>query len=344
MVDLVSLVLGVASGAANGTFPIFIKTPRVLAADVHPVVFQLYKSAWVCFFGCALLAIQAAQGAPLVFTPWASASAAAWIPSGLATIVAVPLVGVGTSVLATAATGSVLSFLVFWLGFHEKVKYHDVFGAELPAAPAYLLGSVVGMAGLVYAQRLSDPVAAPTEAAIDEDGLLGSPTETKKKARLSTAALGFFVAALGGVFSALQYALVTAPSPRDGDPRFDPLGCWTFAFGLSALVWTLLAWAAFCVAARRRGDPAPGLQLDVMMAPGAGAGIFWSVANLFGTLAVLRGGNALAVAQINAASLISSGLWGLLYYREIRGRAALYWCAAAVFTGAMTVMLSFEKA
>lgn len=38
MVDLVSLVLGVASGAANGTFPIFIKTPRVLAADVHPVV------------------------------------------------------------------------------------------------------------------------------------------------------------------------------------------------------------------------------------------------------------------------------------------------------------------
>ena len=88
---------------------------------------------------------------------------------------------------------------------------------------------------------------------------------------------------------------------------------------------------------RRRDKEAPS-------PPGAGAGIFWSVANLFGTLAVLRGGNALAVAQINAASLISSGLWGLLYYREIRGRAALYWCAAAVFTGAMTVMLSFEKA
>ena len=36
--DLLSLLLSIASGAANGTFPIFIKTPRVLAANVHPVV------------------------------------------------------------------------------------------------------------------------------------------------------------------------------------------------------------------------------------------------------------------------------------------------------------------
>ena len=60
-------------------------------------------------------------------------------------------------------------------------------------------------------------------------------------------------------------------------------------------------------------------------------------------LAVLRGGQAVTIAQINAASLISSGLWGLLYYHEIRGVPAAQWVAAATFTAAMTVMLGFEK-
>ena len=42
-----TLLLAFAGGVFNGTFPVFIKTPRVLAARVHPVVFQLYKSTMV---------------------------------------------------------------------------------------------------------------------------------------------------------------------------------------------------------------------------------------------------------------------------------------------------------
>lgn len=81
-----------------------------------------------------------------------------------------------------------------------------------------------------------------------------------------------------------------------------------------------------------------------MLLPGSAAGIFWSIANIFSVLAVLRGGNATTTTQINAASLITSGLWGLLYYREIRGWPVVLWAASAAFTATMSVLLGFEKA
>ena len=82
----------------------------------------------------------------------------------------------------------------------------------------------------------------------------------------------------------------------------------------------------------------------VQVLPGSGAGIFWSLANICSTFAVLRGGNAVTSAQINAAGLITSGGWGLLYYREIRGWPAVAWIASASFSAAMAVLLGFEKA
>ena len=49
------------------------------------------------------------------------------------------------------------------------------------------------------------------------------------------------------------------------------------------------------------------------------------------------------IAQINAWGLITSGMWGLLWYREIRGYAAAAWVLCAMWTGAMVLLLSFEK-
>ena len=97
--DGLTLLFAILSGFANGTFPVFIKTKRVLAADVHPIVFQLYKSSWVCAFGLFCLALTTESKPPYGqpprnYTWWAAASAAAWIPSGVSTIIAVPLIGV----------------------------------------------------------------------------------------------------------------------------------------------------------------------------------------------------------------------------------------------------------
>ena len=381
------LLLTVASGGFNGTFPVFIKTERVLAARVHPIIFQLYKSVWVCIFGCGCAAVRLVRGLPLEFTPWASLSAAAWIPSGVFTIIAVPLVGVGASVLTTAAVGSALSFLVFWLAFHEKMKVHDIGGHELVLAPFYMGGVLVGMVCLVLShqaalranerRRILEPevtIAAGSPgpdavanrlawsasppllegASSDDDAYERRLLAADKRPhpllalRLRTL-LGYSSAALSGVFSALQYGLVCAGQRASGvtpgsvDERFDALGSWLALFGLSALLCTLFAWLVAAAAERARGQPVPSVQFGVMWLPGSCAGICWSIGSICATVAVLRGGNAVTMAQINAAGLITSGAWGLLWYREIRGRPAIAWVAAAAFTAAMAILLGLEK-
>ena len=45
------------------------------------------------------------------------------------------------------------------------------------------------------------------------------------------------------------------------------------------------------------------------------------------------------MAQMQATQLVTSGLWGLLYYREIRGRAMLVWIAFALWTITAVVLL-----
>ena len=386
--DWLTFAMAVAGGVANGTFPVFIKTPRVLTANVHPVVFQMYKSVWVFIFGLICMAVRLARGLPLAFTPWATASAVAWIPSGLFTIVAVPMIGVGSAVLTTAAFGSSLSFLVFWLALNEKVKTHQVAGHEIVLAPWYMLGILVGMAMLVAAHQCSiraqkqkapdsplladvsdeereaapDHAPRPTMAASERRGeranevaaartsLKSPPTAGSSVARLGLITLGYASAATSGVFSCLQYGLITLGHRMSGvpngakDERFDALGSWLLLFGASAVLCTLLAWALVAIHCRTNGRPAPSAQLRVMAIPGSCAGIFWSLANLLTTLAVLRGGNAVTLAQVNAAGLVTSGAWGLLWYREIRGWTAVAWVGAAAFTVGMSILLGFEKA
>jgi len=363
--DILTFMLAVASGVANGTFPVFIKTPRVLSADVHPVVFQLYKSSWVMIAGLGCALVRVARGLELAYTPWATASAAAWIPSGVTTIIAVPLIGVGPAVLTTSAMGSALSFLVFWLGFGEPMKTHDIGGAEIPLAPVYMLGSIVGMGGLVAAHRASLRDAARLKrllavsalsdsdeqsVALNGDAVAAKPS-SRGWARAKTL-LGYVAASVSGVFSSLQFGVVTygksvagpPPSPTAADERFDALGSWLAAFGVSAVACTLVAYACLAAYSGARGAPCPpSLELRVMLGPGSGAGIFWTVANVCATLAVLRGGQATTIATINCFSLITSGLWGLLWYRELKGRPAVAWAVAAAFTAAMSVLLSMEK-
>jgi len=374
---------------------------------------------------CAL--VRLACGLSLDFTPWALASSAAWIPSGVCTIIAVPLIGVGSAVLLTSATGAALSFLVFWLGFHEQVRLHQVGSHEIVIAPYYLLGCLIGMAGLVGAQQastradlpppLSDAFAsdsvhplAGSDSASEEAGT-DEVTAAAKRPNGSVVRrtiLGGAAAVTSGVFSALQYGLVqlgrreTVGEHGEPGERFNALGSWLAAFGVSSVAWTLIVYGAAAAIEARRGRPSPpSLELGVLRIPGSAAGIFWSIANVFSVLAVLRGGNAVTIAQaitplrppwraplhgepscphpmpaspieptpcflhtllsaraacpvptlwgvgapqINAFSLVTSGLWGMLWYREIRGRAAAAWLVAAAFTATMTVLLGCEKA
>ena len=151
--DWLTLAFALLGGFFHGTYPAFIKAPAVREANVHPIVFQWYKSVCTFVLGLLILAIRAASGhTPVyIFSPWGIASAAAWILSGLCTITAVPKCGVGMTIVLNASTASILSFLVFWLGFDEEVKEHTINGHQIYFAPIFLAALTMGVMGLVHA-------------------------------------------------------------------------------------------------------------------------------------------------------------------------------------------------
>jgi len=55
----VPLVLAVLGGVCMGVYPLFIKTPAVLAARVHPVVFQMCAPCYLALHA-ALRCVSAA--------------------------------------------------------------------------------------------------------------------------------------------------------------------------------------------------------------------------------------------------------------------------------------------
>ena len=111
VVELATLALGCCYGLFMGSYPVPIKARSVLAADVHPVVFQLYKSFWVCATGLCFVVPPLLRGDALRLSWWALAASAVWILTGLCTIFAIPRIGLSLTIILACATASVASFV-----------------------------------------------------------------------------------------------------------------------------------------------------------------------------------------------------------------------------------------
>jgi hypothetical protein len=335
--DWVTLIFAMLGGFFNGTYPVPIKAPKVLEANVHPIIFQCYKTISVFFFGLTIVAIRAASGHKPVyeFTKWGILSAAAWIPSGLFTITSVPLCGVGMAIVINASTAAVLSFLVFWLVFDEKVKQHEVGGKEIYFAPIFLAAIVMGMMGLVWAPKVKfsggDDEDEQDEYA-QKEALLDAPSKPKQTAKRTF--LGICAAILAGFFSAMQYAVMTIGKHYEEDhalnhltgkmgcrkdmkhscptklvEQFDNFGSWLASFGFGAILVTSVFVMGLAIRETSAGRPMPSFQFQVMKVPGFIAGGCWCLGNFFNTAAVMRGGNSIVMAQQLSMTLITSGLW-----------------------------------
>ena len=86
MLDALALLYSCGYGVFMGSYPVPIKSPAVLAAHVHPVVFQMYKTFWVCVTGLCFAVPTLLRGDPIQLSGWAVVAACMWIPCGLCTI------------------------------------------------------------------------------------------------------------------------------------------------------------------------------------------------------------------------------------------------------------------
>ena len=89
----------------------------------------------------------------------------------------------------------------------------------------------------------------------------------------------------------------------------------------------------------------PDLHWSVLRTAGVAAGTFWVGGNYLNTMAVSRGGQSTVMALYVSMQLVTSGLWGILYYREGGSFSSkAVWSASAVFTLVAVVLLGLEKA
>jgi len=393
--NLEALLFAALGGLFMGSYPVPIKHPSVLKANVHPVVFQCYKSGCVFVTGFLFLIPRALSTDGLAslyeFTPWGLMSAAGWIPSGLTTIYSVPILGVGMAVGLSAGSSTVLSFLVFWLVMGEKVKEHSCGdGCQYYLAPVYVTLCVAGMFGMAllpkaklpWGQQLDDdedeadaggdaanakllPAAASNNLLAhaddsDEEESGGGAPVGRHRNHIS----GLVAATMTGVFSAIQYGAVTAGktyaqnaagchSDTDSCPpalkeKFDNFGSWMVSFGIGAALAAGVAYGVLIALNLRAGKTYqsglfPDFHWRVMRGPGLTAGGLWVLGNFFSTAAVVAGGNAVVMAQVVGFQMVTSGAWGIFYYREIRGANAVAWGVAALLTMLTMILLGLEK-
>jgi len=310
-----------------GTFGVPIKTKAVQEAQVHPLVFQSYKSFWVlatCWF--VLL------WEDFHFSPWGFLSGVFWVPAGTAAVVAINNVGLAVGQATFQVTIVIVSFLWGCVGFREPLR-------SVPTAVVAVLMLVSGLLGMTYVASLS---SQPKAQAGETEPLMAKDPTGKGKALAMTAAqrLGLAAALFNGCWGGSN--LVPMKFAHLSGPKF----IISFAVGAATVniaMWILLAtWYWLRDPSQSVWARLPPLHIGVMKVQGTISGLLWSVGNFASMYAVKELGQAIGYSCVQS-SIFVSGLWGILYYREIRGPSIGLWLASAGLALAGVVLLAKQR-
>ncbi len=118
---------------------------------------------------------------------------------------------------------------------------------------------------------------------------------------------------------------------------------WVFSFSVGAAIVNLflLLVYSFCLLLSKK--PLPDFQFRVMFLPGSISGLLWATGNFCSIYAVIALGQSIGYPSVQS-SMIVSGLWGIIYYRELRGwKPILCWVVAALVALAGIALLSQMK-
>lgn len=90
-----------------------------------------------------------------------------------------------------------------------------------------------------------------------------------------------------------------------------------------------------------RGQPIPSFQVKTTVGPGLATGTLWAIGNYFSIYATVYLGQAVGATSIQLSMLVA-GLWGVFYYKEVKGAAlisAWFLFAAITLAGVVLLML-----
>lgn len=359
---------------AFGSFAVPAKCFAARKDDVHPLVYQTYKTFW-CFTTSWLVLL--IPDVKFSFTPFGLLSACSWVPGGIGAIWSVNYAGLA---VAQATWSSFIVLVAFAWGvgvFDEPVK-------SWPMAAGGIVLMVVSIAGMAIfsdpsrrarrADRMAKRAAEVRACLLEQQqqqqqivvlntgisaGLdTGNVPEISVQGSLATATsndevgkpsaqsegsrrrTGLLIATVAGIYGgSLPAGIKAAQRLAPGQPvGFE----FIVSFGIGAAIVTAIAWVLhFLVLECCCGHKRPALQLRVMFLPGAAAGLSWSVGNAASVLAVTHLGAGIGYAGCQA-SLVVSGLWGIMVFREVDGIDALVWLCFALLCAAALVTLALQ--
>jgi glucose uptake protein GlcU len=386
---------------AFGSFAVPMKWQSVVDAQVHPLVYQCYKTFWTFVTSHLVLCFQ-----PYRFSVWGIASGFSWVPAGVAAVVAVQNCGIACG-QAVWQVGIIMTSLAWTFLVLHDAHIRNWWGTVLSVLA--LLVGVVGMTltfNLKKPEQASSLVASLNDSEIEE----GQPEVAKEDASKHEIAVtdkttgiqttrSAIMASTGSRISITKMAEtfasfgsagtmgVARPRSRKSmsDVRFGMHdlkesasnqpgpsmalgigaavfnGVWggsnlvpshyapyhgiefTISFATGAAIANVaLVLVYICLAKLVWKSPLPSPQFRVMMLPGFLSGTLWSIGNFCSLAAVAAMGQGIGNALIQS-SVIVSGLWGILWYREMTGLPVLFWSGWMFVCVAGIVGLAIEE-
>ena len=332
-----------------------------------PAVLQTYKVG-VCFATSWLVLL--AGKVPFAWTPYGLVSGLLMVPGGTAGYFGVRNAGLALSQGIWSSLKVLVAFAWGLCMFGEPVK--SPMGTAV--AVAFML---VGLCGMSYfasssssllslsslpemqdstpteseredTMPLEEPLLVPdTEEAdnlnletSDASVLTFSPSTSKSFCGLGTRTLGI----LGAVIDGLYGGSVLVPMHFVKQPELQGLG-FLLSFGIGCgtvvvVVW-LIRWAVNAVQTQscvQAWYELPSMHVTTVGPYALLAGLIWSIGNVCSILSVTLLGQGLGYSLVQS-QLIVAGLWAVLFYGEIQGRAHIGgWFAFAILT-LMSILL-----
>jgi len=319
----------VGAGLCFGSYTVPMKWPSVVQAQVHPLVYQSYKTFWVFVTTHVVLFFE-----PFELSLWGLVSGISWVPAGAAAVIAVRHVGIARGQAAwqvmVVVTSCVWGFVVLQ---DEAVRSWWLALVGLAALGAGIVGMTLAFEApwAEYAPAPADSDGTDSEAC---DPSLWAATPRCATHAPPSFALGIGAAVFNGVWGGSMLV------PQHFAPMHGVRFALSFAWGAMAVNAVLFLGNALL--ATLGLVPPAKLHMRVMALPGLLSGILWSAGNLCSLYAVEVMGQGLPCALIQA-SVVVSGLWGILYFGELQGRPVIVWSRWVIVCLSGVLVLAAEK-
>eukprot|EP01091_Cochliopodium_minus_P019482 TRINITY_DN8201_c0_g1_i1.p1 TRINITY_DN8201_c0_g1~~TRINITY_DN8201_c0_g1_i1.p1 ORF type:complete len:333 (-),score=41.17 TRINITY_DN8201_c0_g1_i1:4-1002(-) len=299
---------------AYGSFGVPIKTPAIQKADVHPWIYMNYKSTAVFIVSWLILSYN-----KFTFTYWGFISASIFVSGGTMAIAAIRYTGLGVSQAIWSGTGMVVSFLWGWIVLKENVK-----NIYLSFLALFLLCS--GIAGVALSPNTNDMIE-PTKGEYERINQNEIDTDHNVIHRKKRFKIGILLAFANGFLNgSFLVPLSYAPKEAHGIQ-------FLISFAIGIMVIVLFMDLVVFIVLFFMGKKFPPFHFRVTCIPGLSTGFMWTIGNFCATYATLYLGNTIGFPLVQV-QLIISGMWGLFYYKEIKG-----WKRISLFFGSVIVTI-----